>query len=169
MKTSIILLLLYSFSINSIAYENIDKGKRELIDEFIAQLDKGKTAEHFTKTYTNKYFSILKEADPSVDDNVKNIINSEVESYITEQINKKNALNKQLYHIFDKKFSKKELKTIMRFYRTDTGKKIFEMMPELTYEASTLAKIWGQSLEVDVRKKISERLIREDIKITKKE
>ena len=55
-------------------------------------------------------------------------------------------LNKQLVPIYKKHFTQDEVKTIIAFYESPTGKKLAEKTPLIAGESMQSAQVWGMGL-----------------------
>lgn len=57
-----------------------------------------------------------------------------------------NELMAEMVPIYDKNFSHAEIKDMLAFYATPTGKKVIKMMPVVTQEAMKAGQRWGEKL-----------------------
>jgi hypothetical protein len=55
-------------------------------------------------------------------------------------------LSKQLIPIYKKHFTQEEVKAIIAFYETPTGKKLAEQTPLITVESMQISQVWGMGL-----------------------
>lgn len=163
MKFLTILLSLFIFSTHTSAYEKIDDKKKELIDNLIEIIDKGNTVEHFTEKYTTKYFNNIKAARPDVDDKVKDLIQGEIKQHFSSINKGEKSLSTDLYGTINQYFTKKELKAIIKFYRSDIGEKYLKTVPLLLRDTEMIANRWGESQEAEIRRKLEKRLKEENI------
>ena len=164
MKRVIVLLVGMSLFTGALADE-LDRQKKKLIDELILLIDTNDTAEYFKKKYTEKYTAMLKERAPDIDDKALNLIPVITADLIDSEIAQKNSLNEDLYLVFHREFNKKELKQLVKFYRSATGQKALEKLPDVIYQSGIVARNWGNALEVPLRNRISERFKQENIAI----
>lgn len=71
------------------------------------------------------------------------------------------ALEAGLIPIYDRHFSHQEIREMIRFYNTETGRKTIRVMPLLLHESMQLGQRWGESLGPELEKRIAARLKRE--------
>ena len=55
-------------------------------------------------------------------------------------------LSKQLIPIYKKHFTQEEVKAIIAFYESPTGKKLAEQTPLITVESMQISQVWGMGL-----------------------
>ncbi|MGH1471295.1 MAG: DUF2059 domain-containing protein [Cellvibrionaceae bacterium] len=149
---------------------DIDKKEMEIIDKIIdvSLKEDGKTiAEIYTDLYTKKYSNILKNQIPDIDKRSFEIVEEETAKYINNQIDKENSLNKILYSVYKKYFTKDELKELYQFYSSDIGKKYVDIHTDLRADQASFIGHWASGLEMKIRNQVDKRLTKE-IKIPKK-
>ena len=59
--------------------------------------------------------------------------------------------------IYDKQLTGPEIKDLIKFYQTPTGKKLVRVMPQLTQDSMVVGKQWGAQLGARIMKRIQER------------
>ncbi len=59
--------------------------------------------------------------------------------------------------IYDKQLSDKEVKDIIKFYESPTGKKLIQVTPAITAESMELGKAWGREIGEKVMKKLQQK------------
>jgi uncharacterized protein len=57
-----------------------------------------------------------------------------------------NELVEMVIPIYDKQLSGPEIKDLIKFYETPTGKKLIKVMPAITQESMTVGKEWGRAI-----------------------
>lgn len=65
-------------------------------------------------------------------------------------------LNKKLVPIYKKHFTHEEIKDIIAFYQTETGKKMAEKSAIITQESITIGQKWGRKLGQSIQNYIKE-------------
>lgn len=154
-------LLLFT-SVTALAQDELNKVKIKLIDQFVEIIDGGKTSSHYIEHYVEKYGELFLQHIPGQEERLKGMISEEVGAYVSDEQQTK-ALYESVRGSVHQRFTTEELKKILRFYKTDTGKKTLKHMPGLMYDTGILAQQWGMSLEVPIRDKIARRLKKEGI------
>ena len=82
----------------------------------------------------------LKSAKPGVTDEQWAAVKKEV--FDVELV----ELSKQLIPIYKKHFTQEEVKAIIAFYESPTGKKLAEQTPLITVESMQISQVWGMGL-----------------------
>ena len=75
--------------------------------------------------------------------NVKAEIFNDMEKMMNEELD---SLNKSLFPIYKKYLSHSDLKEIIKFYASDTGKRLVGSQPQIIQESYILGSKWGQSV-----------------------
>jgi hypothetical protein len=88
------------------------------------------------------------------------------ESFWTELRKELNPdeLVEKVIPVYDKQLSAAEVKDLIKFYETPTGKKLIKVMPVITQESMTIGREWGRS----IGEKVMDKLKAEEQKQTKK-
>ena len=79
----------------------------------------------------NKFTEYVKQQDPDIDDHMLLAINEETGKVLIENIDYFIALQIKIY---DKYFTHSEIRDLISFYRSDTGRKYVKNMPAITAE-----------------------------------
>ena len=58
--------------------------------------------------------------------------------------------------IYDKHFSHDDIKDIITFYETPTGKKLIQKLPFITQESMSAGQAWGQRLGLEIQQQLVE-------------
>ena len=59
--------------------------------------------------------------------------------------------------IYDRQLTDAEIRDLIKFYQTPTGKKLVHVMPQLTQDSMVVGKQWGAQLGARIMKRIQER------------
>jgi hypothetical protein len=59
--------------------------------------------------------------------------------------------------IYDRQLTDGEIRDLIKFYQTPTGKKLVRVMPQLTQDSMVVGKQWGAQLGARIMKRIQER------------
>lgn len=76
---------------------------------------------------------------------------SAMEKMMNEEIEN---LNREMFVIYKKHLSHKDMKEILKFYDSPIGKKLVEAQPKITIEAMGIGMKWGQSVAQRVMQSI---------------
>ena len=83
---------------------------------------------------------------PQVTQNTLNKINAEISNIFIEKANAKGGLVDIIVPIYAKHYTQEEIKELIKFYKTDLGKKTIEIMPVIMTESMVAGQKWGQGL-----------------------
>ena len=68
-----------------------------------------------------------------------------------------------LYPVYDKYFTHQEIKELMAFYETPSGKKAILVLPTVINEAMGIGQGWGQALGPEIERRVNAALTREGL------
>jgi hypothetical protein len=80
-------------------------------------------------------------------------VNSQWVELIQESVDAPAGLMERLVPIYSAHFTRSEIRDLLAFYRTKTGRKYLEVLPSMTAEASEAGREWGESLGKELRKR----------------
>jgi len=131
------LVIAGSFSVYSQA---VSPAKKQDILKLIEVMDaKAQMAQTFDLMFTN----VMESMGAGIPADVKRTFKSKFESRINDFVN-------QLIPIYDKHFTHDDIKNIIKFYETPTGKKMIKATPLITQESFAIGQKWGQDLAQDI-------------------
>jgi uncharacterized protein len=59
--------------------------------------------------------------------------------------------------VYDKQLTGPEIKDLIQFYETPTGKKLIKVMPAITQESMAIGKEWGRAIGEKVMRKLQQK------------
>jgi uncharacterized protein len=68
-----------------------------------------------------------------------------------------NELVERVIPVYDKQLNGGEIKDLIKFYETTTGKKLIKVMPAITQESMEIGKAWGRDIGEKVMKKLQQK------------
>ncbi|ODS24121.1 hypothetical protein AB835_05160 [Candidatus Endobugula sertula] len=160
MIKKLLITLIYCISLNVIAAESIEKisqEKKQAIDEVltitgsltVTDLMSNDIAQQMVDGLYHRQWSLQPEIITTIRDEIKQIMYDE---FIA------NGLMKSIvYVIYDKHFSLQELQEIVIFYKTPTGKKLITVLPQVTQEALSEGRRYGQRLVPLIQERMKKR------------
>lgn len=118
--------------------------KEKKVMELLEVMGTKKTMEGSLSTYIDFY----KKSYPNIPSEFWNAI-----------MNKKNVddLLSRLIPIYSKNFEENEIDDLLKFYRTETGKKIIQKLPSIMKESMEAGQIWGRNLGEQIQKELGEK------------
>lgn len=148
---SVIALVLFIsfFFVHADAQEIISPEKRVLIKELVGIMEIEKQFNHFKNTtflqIEKNYAYILSQSIPEMGRSVKvssdklfeskNRFLKRFKELYSERINFDEIIEQVYHSLYNRYFTEKELSALIVFYKSPPGKKLLEVMPQLTYEA----------------------------------
>ncbi len=85
----------------------------------------------------------------------KQIIQEEVGNVLSENVS---TFTSSMVKLYSKHFTHKEIKSLIKFYKTDLGKKTITTMPILIQEGFQMGREWGESLQPEFEVRLKARL-----------
>lgn len=86
--------------------------------------------------------------------NYKEIPNSFWDEFTKEAMNTDFA--KMYSPVYDKYYTEEEIDALLKFYKSDIGKKMVAKSPEVMKESMDIGRVWGEGLAQKVIKKLEE-------------
>ncbi len=102
--------------------------------------------------------AVMKNSGTALPDTVIGIIQEEVIKIVKEEAFKEGGLLSMVIPIYDKYFTHDEIKELLKFYKTDIGRKTISVMPSLLQESMMAGRLWGQSLAPLIKERMIKRL-----------
>ena len=101
---------------------------------------------------------MIRAMQPDIHDSVITIMNEELKILIEETMHEESGFVDKLIDIYAKYYSHKDIKNLIAFYKTDTGKKTIEIMPNLLQESMELGQKWGTAMGPVIVDRLRKRL-----------
>jgi hypothetical protein len=80
-------------------------------------------------------------------------------------IERRGEIIDQIVLLYARQFTADEMNTLAAFYRTETGRKFINAMPELAQQAMVIGNSWGQKIAREAEQKIREELTKRGLKL----
>jgi len=136
----------------------LSESNHRLIKELMRGSGGDQVAQLMSQYFIQTFTQVLTANDPDADPKIFTILEEEINSLISEEINEKEALVLLTGPIYMKYLSEEDLQNTLDFYNTPTGKKFIEVMPLITQESMQAGNAWGQSLSPIIKQRIRDRL-----------
>lgn len=155
MKKAILLLLFGSlFAINSLAQDTQDEAKRADIKKMIYLLNSDKLIDGIT----NNMLNLLKQqAQTQMKDEKQRKVFEEYSEFLVAEtkILSKKLIDEESVNIYDKYLTHKEVKDLIKFYKTKTGQKFIQVTPEIS---SDLMKAMSEKYLPEFQEKLKNKM-----------
>ncbi len=109
----------------------------------------------------------IKKADPKFPDKGFMVIRDNMAAVLTENAGKPDGLFDQMANVYHANFTHDEIKELLKFHQSATGKKLQDMQSKLGQENMQAAAKWAGSLAPEMDRRITEALGKENIKLPK--
>ena len=144
--------------------EEIDEHYRQLVDEMLEVTGALEIGEQMSGFVVAELTRALKEVDHNLPDRAYEVLESEVRLLIREEM-ESGSFHELMYPIYRKYLDAEDLQAAIRFYRTEEGKKIVSVLPQLSREGMMAGQSWGASLGPKIAERVRARLAEEGIEL----
>jgi uncharacterized protein YqeY len=141
MKT--ILAAIFFFGLSSLAFSQ-SASKQQAIKELLDVTGSAKLGMQVVNNMVSMYQKSYSKADSSFWNEFLKEVNPDEFMSLT-------------IPIYDKYFTEEEIRQIIAFYKTTTGKKIISTMPLVMQEAMTAGEAWGKQVGEKIFKRLKEK------------
>ena len=139
------------------------KADIEKLMRIIGPPDVTKQTSHF---FVRQFSQTIKASRPDLPAKTYQILSEEINKVIDEHMTAKGGFFDMVVPIYAKHFNHQEIKGLLKFYRTDLGKKTIKAWPLILQESMLLAQDWWKSLAPLIKKKVNTRFKKEGIELT---
>jgi uncharacterized protein len=109
----------------------------------------------------------IKKADPKFPDKGFMVIRDNMAAVLNENVAKPDGLFDQMAAVYHNNFTHEEIKELLKFHQSPTGKKLQDSQSKLGQENMQAAAKWAGSLAPEMDKRITEALKTENITLPK--
>jgi len=137
--------------------EQPDEKYNALVDEALELTGGLAVAGQISDLFIGEFIKALKRGKEKVPEEVVAVVQEEVRNIIGESI-ASGEFQALLYPIYAEHISRKDLKAMIRFYKSKAGKRIVATLPVVAQESMAAGQAWGKALGPEVSKRIREKL-----------
>jgi uncharacterized protein len=105
----------------------------------------------------------LRKTRPGIPDRVFVTLNRDLTTFFEAQVDTKGGLLDRIVAVYDKHFTHPEIKELLAFNQTPTGRKTMQLMPVLMSESMAAGRAWGRSLAPEVQRRVDAVLKQEGV------
>ena len=145
--------------------EELTAEKKQALKELMEITGAAKMGEMFGAVFVQQMTAVLKRSNPDVDPKAYTILEEEITKLMHEEFVEKEALQELIYPIYHKYLSLAETRELVQFYKTPIGMKAMSVMPQMAQEGIQAGRVWGQTLEPEIERRITARFEKEGIKL----
>ena len=106
----------------------------------------------------------LKKTRPGIPDRVFIALDRDLTVFFESHVDVHGGLLDRIVAVYDKHFTHAEIKDLLAFNETPTGRKTMQLMPTLMSESVAAGKAWGRSLSPEVQRRVDAVLKKEGVK-----
>jgi len=118
----------------------LSKTKRALIDEMLVINGTANLVPLMSAKLTREIIMSLSQKNGPVDKRFVSIVHAEVKTIMYEEFVLSNKLNDIFYSLYDEFFSEQQMRELVNFYSSATGKRASQFLPELSKRSMEQAK-----------------------------
>jgi uncharacterized protein len=166
MRFILLTVALFSFLTPNLAFsDELNSEKKIAIKQLLEITEAMKIGALFADAFLQQITQALKQSKPDIDPKAFEIIESEVNNVINEELVEKESLLPHMIPIYHKHLSLEEINGLIQFYQTPLGKKALNAMPQMMQEGMQAGQVWGQSVGQKIHERLMERFKKEGVEI----
>ncbi len=146
------------------AADDAEERYNGLVDEVLELTHALAIGEQMSASVVGEMVAALKHADPSLPDRAYDLLESEVNATIAEEI-ASGSFHQLMYPVYRKYLDEKDLEAMIAFYSSPEGRKIAAALPQLSQDAMMVGRAWGEILGPKIGTRVVERLAAEGIEL----
>jgi len=139
--------------------------KRDDIKQLIVSTGGTRLGIQFATVVTQGMAKTLKAMRPDIPERVFVVMNQEMIGLFEEKMNAPGGLVDRIVPVYAKHFTHQEIRDLVAFYQTDTGRKAMQVLPQIVAESMTLGQEWGRSLSPEINQRVEAVLRKEGIEL----
>lgn len=146
----------------SVYAQEISQAKRLLIDRLLEQ--SGQSSQDVAKQMGGatvvQMANVLKKAQVQVTQKHISVMQEVVSDVIDSELD---GFFDRMYPIYDKHFSEEDLRNVVAFYDTPTGKRLVSATPALMQDTMVLAQQWANDIQPVIQNRLTTRFREEGL------
>ena len=152
----VLCLLLSLLFVGTLQAQDTDPEKEELILKLLDQTGQSAEAvgQQMASAFVQQMTMALKQAAPDTPPETYDIVEKAVTSTINEEMEENDMVKQISYPIYDKHFTVEDLRDLVAFYDTPTGKKAIQLLPVISQESMVAGQQWGMSLVPKIQERV---------------
>jgi hypothetical protein len=157
------LCLLTSLSIPLAHADALTQAKAQDIKQLMQITGSGNLARQYAAAISQQMFAGLKAARPDIPERALTVMNTTLLAFFSEKMNAPGGLMDQIVPIYDKNFSQQEIRDVIAFYNTPTGKKVIQVLPVVLRQSIEAGQKWGQTMGPEIQARVVAALDKEGL------
>lgn len=157
----VVLMLLVALPVCGFAQE-IATSKEKAINELLEVTGAKQVGIQMGMAINQSLAASLKAQNPNIPPRALEILGEETQTMMTENVD---ALFASIVPVYAEFFTEKEIRDMLAFYETPTGKKTIATMPQILNKSMMIGQQWGQSLVPQLVTNLERRFKEEGIKV----
>lgn len=153
------LFLFFSMSVQG---EQITDEENFYVQKLINLSESNESEQFIADKFVQQKNQTLRENNPDISIEAYSIVRQETDALVDEEM-KTGGLRKRLAHLIYEHYTPSDVKVMIEFYSTTTGKKVLKLRSKLMRESADIKKAWRTALELELHRRIEKRFLTEDI------
>jgi hypothetical protein len=142
--------------------DDLTAEKRADIEQVLAMTGSLAIGKQMAATLIASITQNLRKSHPGIPQDAIDVVNSEINAVIDEHIG---SLKDDLIPIYARYYTDADLKGLILFYSSALGQKMIKTMPALVQDGMIAGQKWGQALEPELDRRLTERLRQKGVDI----
>ncbi len=151
------LLAVFALACGAQEAEPLSQEKKALIDELLTMTGANNFSTTMRDFYIERMASVLRKMNPEIDPSAFRIIEEEVRAVMSEAL-ADDALNELTYPIYHRHLAQDDIRALVEFYRTPSGRRVLAALPLITEEGMRAGQTWGAQLAPKMESRVLQRL-----------
>jgi hypothetical protein len=154
-------IVIASFLAPAAGAEAVDSAKRADIKRLLEITGSANLAVQMASAASAQMMQALRRVRPDIPEDALPVINRELTALYKERVNVPGGLIDKIADLYQKYFTHEEIKAVIAFYQTKTGRKLVAVLPQLMAESMIAGQEWGNSLAPEAEQRVLAALRRE--------
>ena len=161
MLRTILVIIVASFLAPVAGAQDVNTAKYADIKQLLDMTGSANLAVQMASAASAQMMQALRQARPEIPEAALPVINRELTALYREKVDVPGGLIDKIATLYQKYFTHEEIKALIAFYETKTGRKLIAVMPRLMGESMIAGQQWGNSLAPESEQRVLAALRRE--------
>lgn len=161
LKNMLCVALLSALVCTSALADELTPEKRQDVARFLELSGNKALAQQMLQAYVKQSMGLVKKLRPDIPAASLPAVERELQGFIAEKFNGAGGLFEQLVPVYARHFTHDEIRQLLAFYESPTGRKAVAVLPQVLREGSDTAQRMGLGLIPEINRRVNEALARE--------
>ncbi len=159
----LLLLILFGGFCSQAVADELTPAKKADIKRLMEITGSVNIGKQFAAATSEQMFRMMKSEHPEISDRAFAVMNNELVAFFSEKMSAPGGIMDQLIPVYAKYFTHREIRELLAFYDTPTGRKLILSMPKVVNESMQLGQKWGESLGPELEQRVMAALDKEGL------